>query len=68
MNVLKKQQEEFYVSNFLYGSHPNLQTVRSHILPNDSSLSSLGNVYCHLLLVLYFPQHLHLRLGKITQH
>lgn len=28
----------------------------------------LVNVYCHLLLVLYFPQQLHLRLGKITQH
>ena len=51
VEVFKTQWEEFYISKFLVGSLPSLQSIMSHILAGDGSIPSLSNVYSHLLCV-----------------
>lgn len=51
VNVLNKRGKSFIVSNLSSGLHPNLQTVRSHVLAGDGGLSSLSNVCSRLLQV-----------------
>ncbi|XP_059657703.1 uncharacterized protein LOC132304155 [Cornus florida] len=50
-DVLKRQREEFSVSIFLAGLHPNLHNIRDQILAGDGGLPSLGNIYSRLLRV-----------------
>ncbi|XP_059653399.1 uncharacterized protein LOC132300375 isoform X2 [Cornus florida] len=51
LEVLKRQREEFYVSIFLAGLDPNLQSIRDHILAGGGGLPSLGNIFARLLRV-----------------